>query len=71
MKISTLGIILTVIGIFMIAYTGLGLITTEKIVDLGPIQISKENKHPLQWSPILGAVLLISGVTVLIVGRKK
>ena len=55
----------------MIAYTGLGLITTEKIVDLGPIQISKENKHPLQWSPILGAVLLISGVTVLIVGRKK
>jgi uncharacterized membrane protein YdcZ (DUF606 family) len=71
MKISTLGIILTIIGIFMIAYTSLGFITREKVVDIGPIQITKENKYPLEWPSILGAAILISGVTVLIVDKKK
>jgi hypothetical protein len=71
MKVSTLGIIFTIIGIFMIAYTSLGFVATEKIIDIGPIQLSKENKHPVEWFPILGAVLLIGGITVLILDKKK
>lgn len=71
MKLSTLGIALIVIGITMIAYTGFTFVTTEKIIDVGPIQVSKENRHPLQWSPIVGVVFIIGGAGVLIVGKKK
>ena len=50
MKTKTTGIALIVIGIMMVAYTGFNYITTEKVVDLGPIQINKEKNHPVQWT---------------------
>lgn len=67
---KTLGIILIVIGVIMIVYTGFNFITTEKVVDLGPIEINKEKNHPLQWSPIIGVVLLVGG-SVLVVTDKS
>ena len=61
MRKKTIGIILIVLGIFMMAYTGFNFATKEKIVDLGPIEISQKTNHPVQWSPILGVALLIGG----------
>jgi uncharacterized membrane protein YdcZ (DUF606 family) len=62
---KTLGIALMIIGVVMIAYTGFNYVTTEKVVDLGPIQIDKKENHPIQWSPIVGVVLLIGGIVVI------
>jgi uncharacterized membrane protein YidH (DUF202 family) len=62
---KTIGIALIIIGIVMIAYTGFNYVTTEKVVDLGPIQIDKKENHPIQWSPIVGVVLLIGGIVVI------
>jgi uncharacterized membrane protein YdcZ (DUF606 family) len=62
---KTLGIALMIIGVIMIAYTGFNYVTTEKIVDLGSIQIEKKENHPIQWSPIVGVVLLIGGIVVI------
>jgi hypothetical protein len=59
-----------IIGAIMMFYTGFNYVTTEKIVDIGPIEINKQQNHPVQWSPILGVVLIIGGV-VLIVKDKK
>jgi uncharacterized membrane protein YdcZ (DUF606 family) len=69
---KTLGIALMVIGATMMIYTGFNYVTTKKVVDLGPIEISREKNHPVQWSPIVGVVLFIGGVAVLITpGQKK
>ena len=62
---KTLGIALMIIGVVMIAYTGFNYVTTEKVVDLGSIQIEKKENHPVQWSPIVGVVLLIVGIVVI------
>jgi hypothetical protein len=45
-----------IIGAIMMFYTGFNYVTTEKIVDIGPIEINKQQNHPVQWSPILGGV---------------
>ena len=37
-----LGIVLVVIGLIMMVYTGFNYVTTEKVVDLGPIEINAE-----------------------------
>ena len=66
---KALGIALMIIGVVMIAYTGFNYVTTEKVVDLGPIQIEKKETHPIQWSPIVGVVLLIGGIVV--ISQKK
>lgn len=66
----TTGITLIVIGILMIAYTGFNFVTTERVVDLGPLKINKEKNHSVHWPPIIGAILLIGGVVVLVSNKK-
>ena len=71
MQTRTLGIVLVVIGIIMIIYTGFNFITTEKVVDLGPLHINREENHPVQWSPIIGMVLLVAGIVVFATTKNK
>jgi uncharacterized membrane protein YidH (DUF202 family) len=71
MPTRALGIALIVIGIAMIAYTGFDYVTTEKVVDLGPIEINKEHNHFVQWSPVVGVVLLVGGIAVVVLDKKR
>lgn len=70
MQSKSLGLILVVLGIVMMAYTGFNYVTKEKVVDLGPIEISKEKNNPVSWSPIIGVVLLVGGIIVLARSKK-
>lgn len=70
MRLRPLGIVLSIIGLLMIIYTGFNYVTTEKVVDLGPIKIDAEKNHPVQWSPIVGVVLLIGGIVIVLSDRK-
>jgi len=67
---KTLGMVLAVIGLVMMIYTGFNYVTKEKVVDLGPIEINKETNHPVQWSPIIGVVLLVGGIVIFVTGKK-
>jgi len=67
---KSIGIALIVIGVLMVIYTGFNYVTTEKVVDLGPLKINAEKNHPVQWSPIVGAVLLVGGIVVMVTGKK-
>lgn len=62
--------VLIVIGIIMLTYTGFNYVSREKVVDLGPIEISKETNHPVKWSPIIGSILLLGGIVLLIRDKK-
>ena len=68
---KNLGIVLIVLGILMMVYTGFNYVTKENVVDLGPIQINAEKNHPVQWSPIVGLVLIVGGIVVVAVDKKK
>ena len=70
MKLRPLGIVLSIIGILMIIYTGFNYVTTEKVVDLGPVKINAEKNHPVQWSPIVGIVLLVGGIVIALSDKK-
>jgi len=71
MQTKTLGIAIIIIGIITMIYTGFNYVTTEKVVDLGPIEINKQTNHPVQWSPIIGGVLLVGGIVILALDKKK
>jgi uncharacterized membrane protein YidH (DUF202 family) len=70
MERKTIGIILIILGIIMIAYTGFNYVTTENVVDLGPLQINKEVNHPVQWSPIIGGILLVGGIVIIALDKR-
>ena len=66
-----LGIILIVVGGLMTIFTGFSIITREEVVDVGPLEINKEEKTPVAWSPIIGGIILVAGVVVLVAGNKR
>ena len=67
-----LGIILVVVGILMLAYGGYTYFTTqENVAKLGPLEINKQEKHPVPIGPIVGGVCIVGGVLLLLGGRGK
>lgn len=66
-----IAIILIVLGIAAFAYQGITYTTREKVVDIGPIQVTSEKTKTLPIPPILGAIALIGGIVLLVVGTKK
>jgi uncharacterized membrane protein len=68
---KTLGLILTILGIVMLVWTGFSYTKKEKVVDAGPIEISADKEKSVNWPPYVGGVVLIAGVVILITSKKK
>ena len=72
MKTNTLlGIILIAVGIVAFAYQGITYTTREKVVDIGPIQVTADKTKTLPLPPIVGAIALVGGIVLLVIGNKK
>ena len=68
---KVLAIVLIVAGAIMMIITGVNVVTKEKVVDLGKVEINKKENNPISWSPILGGVLLVAGIGVFVAAKKK
>ena len=62
---KTAGVIIIIVGLLMTLYTGFTYVTKEKVVDLGELEITKDNEHNL------GIGMIVIGGVVLILDRKK
>jgi hypothetical protein len=72
MKTNTLiAIILIAVGIVAFAYQGITYTTREKVVDLGPLQVTAEKTKTIPLTPIVGAIALVGGIVLLVMGNKK
>ncbi len=71
MTTKSVGFIVIIIGIIMMAYTGFNYVTTDKVVDLGAIQINQKKNHLVEWSPIIGIVLVFGGVVLIALSKKN
>lgn len=66
-----IGIILIVIAVLAFAYQGISYTSKEKVVDLGPLQMTADRTRTLPLPPIVGAVALVGGIVLLVIGSKK
>ena len=72
MKSYTLiGIILIVIGIVAFAYQGITYTTREKVVDIGPLEVTADKTKTIPLPPIVGGVAVVGGIVLLVLGGKK
>jgi uncharacterized membrane protein HdeD (DUF308 family) len=67
---TILGIALVILGLVALAYQGLTYTTQKKVIDIGPIQATKEEHHTIPLPPILGAIALIGGIVVIVSDRR-
>lgn len=66
------GIILIAIGIVLLAYGGYTSFTTkENVAKLGPIEINKQQEHPVPIGPIAGGVCIVGGIILVLTGNRR
>jgi divalent metal cation (Fe/Co/Zn/Cd) transporter len=65
------GLVILVIGFLFTVSTGMSFITRKKVIDVGEIQITRDKKHHLVWSPLLGVVLMAAGGGIMLYAAKK
>lgn len=71
MKPATIiGFVLILLGIIGFAVGGISFTHQKKDVDLGPVQISHQQKKTIPISPILSTISLVAGVGLVVVGAK-
>ena len=66
-----LGVALIVIGIIALVYQGFTYTTRKKVLDIGPVQATREERRTIPVPPIVGIIAVIGGVAVLALGRGK
>jgi len=66
-----LGAVLIVFGVIGIAYGGLTYTTKETVLDMGPIQATRDKSHSVPLPPVAGAVALAGGIFLVVSGSKS
>lgn len=67
---KTIGIILLVVGIVIIIWTGFTYTKKEKVIDAGPLQVSADKQKTVNWPPYAGGILIVGGIILLVTGKK-
>ena len=65
------GIILIVLGALVLAYHGIRYTTQEKVIDIGPLQVTAAKKKTIPLPPVVGGVAIVAGIALILVERKK
>ena len=62
---KTTGIVIIIIGILLTIFTAFTYFTKEKVVDIGKLEISRDKPHNLNWSPLIGVLVIGVGGVIL------
>ena len=71
LNMKTFGIILIIAGIAMVLVRGFSVTTEKKVVDLGPLEVNKQENKWIGWPTYAGALVAIVGVVMVVSGKKK
>jgi hypothetical protein len=69
--LTLVGVVLIILGVLALAYQGITYTTREKVVDLGPLKATVDKEKRIPLPPIVGALALVGGVVLVIVGARK
>jgi len=67
---KTIGMILIALGLVGLVWGGFTYTTREKVIDIGPIDITRNETHSLPLPPLLGAVAVLGGIVLLVSAKK-
>jgi hypothetical protein len=69
--IMFVGIVLIVVGLLALVYQGITYTTREKVVQVGPVQLTTEKEKSIPFPPIIGALAVGSGLVLVLVGTRR
>jgi uncharacterized membrane protein YidH (DUF202 family) len=66
---NLIAVLLIVVGLLGLLYGGFTYTRDKKVVDIGSVQITRQEHERVPISPIIGVVVLVSGVWLLMSGK--
>jgi uncharacterized membrane protein YdcZ (DUF606 family) len=65
------GIILIIVGVLMFIFKGVNFTQEKKVLDVGPIELNKEENKRIDWPAYAGVAAVVGGIALVIISRKK
>jgi hypothetical protein len=70
MKITTIAVVLIVLGAVALVYQGITYTSRETVVDIGPVHATADRQKTLPLPPALGMVSVAGGIVLLLVAGR-
>jgi hypothetical protein len=68
---KVVGIVLILLGVLALVYQGINYTKRREVVELGPVQMTAEQKETIPVPPIVGGILVVAGAGLLLMGRRR
>ncbi len=59
------------LGVFALTYQGITYTEREKVIDIGPIQATRDTQKTIPLPPVLGGISLVGGIALLLAGSRN
>src|SRR5437660_1509550 len=69
--LAMIGVLLIVFGVIALGFQSITYFTTERAVDIGPLQIDVQRPHTIVFHPVAGAAAVLAGLVRVMVGVKR
>ncbi|HEU5039529.1 MAG TPA: hypothetical protein VFT84_01835 [Gemmatimonadales bacterium] len=68
---AVVGVVLILLGVLGLALGGFSFTHKEKVVDLGPIEATADDKETVPVPPLLGVLAVVGGVVLVATSRRR
>lgn len=70
-SLSSLGVVLIVLGVLALVYQGITYTRRETVIDIGPIHATADRQRTVPLPPVLGIIAVGGGIALLFAGARK
>ena len=67
---KAVGILLIVAGVLMLIFKGFSFTREKKVLDIGPVEVNKQEQKNVAWPMYAGAIAIAAGAIVLVASRR-
>ena len=68
---AVVGVVLILLGVLGLALGGFSFTQKEKVLDLGPIEATADDKKSVPIPPLLGVLAIVGGVVLVAVSARR
>jgi uncharacterized membrane protein HdeD (DUF308 family) len=66
-----IGIVLIVLGLAALAWPAITFTRTEEVLDVGPVEVTTQERERIPIPPLVGGVAVAAGVALIVLGGRK
>jgi hypothetical protein len=65
------GIVLFIAGLAVLVWPAFTYTTTEEVLDIGPVEVTTEDRNRVELPPLLGLGTAAAGITMIVLGTRR